>query len=44
MPIAVPAPELQIEFSVALAEIRRLYLQDALGHELIKGIPIFGEP
>jgi len=30
MPISVPVPELQIEFSVALAEIRRLYLQDAL--------------
>ncbi len=26
----IPAPELQIEFSVALAEIRRLYLQEAL--------------
>ena len=30
MPITIPAPELQIEFSVALAEIRRLYLQEAL--------------
>jgi XcyI restriction endonuclease len=30
MSITVPPPELQIEFSVALAEIRRLYLQDAL--------------
>lgn len=30
MPISLPPPELQIEFSVALAEIRRLYLQDAL--------------
>jgi hypothetical protein len=28
--INIPAPELQIEFSLALAEIRRLYLQDAL--------------
>jgi hypothetical protein len=27
---ALPIPELQIEFSVALAEIRRRYLQDAL--------------
>jgi hypothetical protein len=30
MSITIPPPELQIEFSVALAEIRRLYLQDAL--------------
>src|SRR5260221_3280493 len=30
MPIKIPLPELQIEFSVALAEIRRLYLRDAL--------------
>src|ERR1700758_3417248 len=30
MPIKIPLPELQIEFSVALAEIRRLYLHDAL--------------
>jgi len=30
MPITIPAPDLQIEFSVALAEIRRLYLQEAL--------------
>jgi hypothetical protein len=29
MPIKIPLPELQIEFSVALAEIRRLYLHDA---------------
>ncbi len=31
MPIRIPPPDLQIEFSVALAEIRRLYLQEALG-------------
>ena len=30
MPIHIPPPELQIEFSVALAEIRRLYLVEAL--------------
>ena len=30
MAITIPAPDLQIEFSVALAEIRRLYLQEAL--------------
>jgi hypothetical protein len=30
MPIRIPPPELQIEFSVALAEIRRLYLVGAL--------------
>jgi hypothetical protein len=30
MPIRIPPPELQIEFSVALAEIRRLYLVEAL--------------
>src|SRR5690242_7444202 len=30
MPLALPSPELQIEFSLALSEIRRLYLQDAL--------------
>ncbi len=30
MPIQIPSPELQIEFSVALAEIRRLYLVEAL--------------
>lgn len=30
MPIRIPAPDLQIEFSVALAEIRRLYLVEAL--------------
>jgi hypothetical protein len=30
MPIVIPSPELQIEFSLALAEIRRLYLHDAL--------------
>ncbi len=29
-PIAVPAPQLQIEFTAALAEIRALYLQGAL--------------
>jgi hypothetical protein len=30
MAITIPAPDLQIEFSVALAEIRRLFLQEAL--------------
>jgi hypothetical protein len=30
MPIHIPPPKLQIEFSVALAEIRRLYLIEAL--------------
>jgi hypothetical protein len=30
MPIHIPPPQLQIEFSVALAEIRRLYLVEAL--------------
>ena len=30
MAIRIPPPELQIEFSFALAEIRRLYLQGAL--------------
>lgn len=30
MAITIPSPDLQIEFSVALAEIRRLYLQEAL--------------
>lgn len=30
MPIRIPPPELQIEFSLALAEIRRLYLVEAL--------------
>lgn len=30
MPFRIPSPELQIEFSVALAEIRRLYLVEAL--------------
>jgi len=30
MPIRIPPPELQIEFSVALAETRRLYLVEAL--------------
>jgi hypothetical protein len=30
MPITIPVPDLQIDFSLALAEIRRLYLQDAL--------------
>ena len=30
MPIRIPPPELQIEFSIALAEIRRLYLVEAL--------------
>lgn len=30
MPFRIPPPELQIEFSVALAEIRRLYLVGAL--------------
>ena len=32
MPIRIPSPELQIEFSVALAEIRRLYLIEALAN------------
>jgi XcyI restriction endonuclease len=30
MPVRIPPPRLQIEFSVALAEIRRLYLVEAL--------------
>jgi hypothetical protein len=30
MTFKIPAPELQIEFSLALAEIRRLFLQEAL--------------
>jgi hypothetical protein len=30
MPFSIPQPELQIEFSIALAEIRRLYLVEAL--------------
>jgi hypothetical protein len=34
MSITIPPPELQIEFSLALAEIRRLYLQDALKETL----------
>lgn len=32
MPIRIPSPELQIEFSVALAEIWRLYLIEALAN------------
>src|SRR5271165_5391023 len=35
----IPAPELQIEFSLALAEIRRLYLQEALS-DTVKNLPI----
>lgn len=35
----IPDPELQIDFSVALAEIRKLYLQDALS-ETVKAIDI----
>lgn len=35
----IPDPELQIDFSVALAEIRSLYLQDALS-ETVKAIDI----
>lgn len=35
----IPAPELQIEFSVALAEIRELMLQDAL-RETVRGLDI----
>lgn len=35
----IPAPELQIEFSVALAEIRQLMLQDAL-RETVRGMDI----
>jgi XcyI restriction endonuclease len=39
MAIRIPPPDLQIEFSVALAEIRRLYLQDAL-KDAIRNIDI----
>ena len=35
----IPAPELQIEFSLALAEIRRLYLQEALS-DTVKNLHI----
>ncbi len=35
----IPAPELQIEFSLALAEIRRRYLQEAL-QETVGTLPI----
>jgi hypothetical protein len=35
----LPVPELQIEFSVALAEIRRLYLQEAL-HSTVRRLRI----
>jgi hypothetical protein len=35
MPIRIPRPELQIEFSVALAEIRRLYLVEALSDTVL---------
>lgn len=37
--ITLSPPELQIEFSVALAEIRRLYLQDAL-RDTVKNIDV----
>src|SRR5947209_20500587 len=39
MPIRIPPPELQIEFSVALAEIRRLYLVEALA-DTVRAIKI----
>ena len=39
MRIALPSPDLQIEFSVALAEIRNQFLQEAL-RKTIKGIDI----
>jgi hypothetical protein len=39
MLIALPLPELQIEFSLALAEFRRRYLQDAL-RDTVKNIEI----
>lgn len=35
----IPDPELQIDFSVALAEIRKLYLQDAL-RETVRAIDV----
>ena len=39
MVITVHAPNLQIEFSVALAEIRRRYLQEAL-RDTVRGLDI----
>lgn len=39
MKIQLPSPELQIEFSVAIAEIRNLFLQEAL-RETVKTIKI----